>query len=137
MFAVACLCSWYRYRQNHVRSECAVVYGRWRLLNKENSVFFLPSGKPIEMDLTAETCTIDPFHDPKWIDFHWQNLAGKPEKAIYRLESDRLRIIQVSPGAARPKSFDDKEPHPEGNVPARATLGLAEGVWERVPESEQ
>ena len=123
---ISVACGWYSKRWHATRLEQQRLAGRWRMLNRDGVPIVL-QGKPLICDLEQKfregSCTINPAHDPKWIDFH---SATGTSRGIYRWEGDRVQLRQVSENALRPKSFDQKE-EPEVNDSFPPGPG---GIWQ-------
>ena len=49
--------------------------------------FVALDGKPLIVEFTRESYTVDPLQEPKWLDFHG---PYGPFEAIYRWEDDEL-----------------------------------------------
>lgn len=109
IMGIAVTCGWYSKQWHATRLEQQRLAGKWRMLNMDGIPIVL-QGKPVICDLEQEfregSCTINPAHEPKWIDF--QSTTGT-SRGIYRWEGGRLRLRQVSVNALRPESFDPKE----------------------------
>ncbi|MGO9113430.1 MAG: hypothetical protein ACLP9L_29720 [Thermoguttaceae bacterium] len=135
VFVVACLCSWYSCRQYRIREERALLSGKWRMIHENGTPVILSNGQPLETDWSDKTPTVNPFHEPKWVDFR---LPGNGlSKGIYRLEGDRLRLSECGPGVERPRSFDDSELRIEPGrsyPPGTVLQGPSQSLWERVPD---
>ena len=112
LLAIACMaavCAWYGDRLHDVRLEKRRLAGKWRVLNLEGAPLVF-QGKPaiddLEQAFRAGTCTIDPSHDPKWIDFHSPTGTSR---GIYDWGNGRVRLRQASENSLRPASFDPRE----------------------------
>ncbi|HUY90869.1 MAG TPA: hypothetical protein VMV10_19190 [Pirellulales bacterium] len=105
---IAAVCAWYSHRLHEVRLEIRRLAGKWQMFNSRGEPLVL-NGKPLiedfEQSIRNGTCTIDPAHDPKWIDFHSSTGVSR---GIYRWEGNRLRVAQSSENALRPTSFDPR-----------------------------
>src|SRR3989304_4472289 len=101
VLVVVCLGGWCTFRLQQVRQERASPHGKWRHIRENGTPVVFPDGKNIVVEFTEDNFRVDPFHEPKWLDFRIPGMS-KPSKCIYHREGDRLRIAQASPGAPRP-----------------------------------
>jgi hypothetical protein len=135
LLAIACIaavCAWYGDRLHEVRLEKRRLAGKWRMLNL-NGAPLVFRGKPViedfEQAFRAGTCTIDPSHDPKWIDFHGPTGTSR---GIYAWETGRVRLRQASENSLRPASFDPQAAAGPGGI---SQLSRSDWLLERVTEA--
>jgi hypothetical protein len=110
------------------------------VINKDGTPYVLQNGKNIIMDwgdaIEKGRCIVNPLHDPKWIDFYIPG-QNKPSKGIYRIEGERVRILQSDPNCIRPASFQDKSIRLESVLKSGSTVsGPNESLWEHLPSKE-
>ena len=140
VFLVACVCSWYSYRLRKIEQDKSFLQEKWRVINKDGTPYVLQNGKNIIMDwgdaIEKGRCIVNPLHDPKWIDFYIPG-QNKPSKGIYRIEGERVRILQSDPNCIRPASFQDKSIRLESVLKSGSTVsGPNESLWEHLPSKE-
>ena len=129
---VACVCSWYGNRLHKISRERAFLNGQWRLIHEDGTPVVLPDGSNIVVTLDETSYTIDPFHEPKWIDFH--SPTGRVvSRGIYRREGESVRVCQASLGLKRPTAA---ELDPDVRLGVRAVVGVNMYLIERVPKPE-
>lgn len=130
---VALVCGWYGHRLRRVQMEWSHLNGRWRLVQEDGSPVVVPGTGEVVLTIDRQHCAIDPFQQPKWIDFVSAQMATS--KGIYRWEGARIRVSQSPPGLQRPDSFDEKTVfQPEPGARIRAAAGLSIYLLEPLPE---
>jgi hypothetical protein len=100
---IALVCAWFGYRERQITLERRRLDGRWEMVGANGKPYVLSGGKPIIVEFARESYAVDPFQEPKWLDFYGPQ--GTSE-AIYRWEDDEIVVMQVSAGYERPNSFD-------------------------------
>jgi hypothetical protein len=132
VFLFSIPCAWYGHRIGRVRAERDLLDGKWRRVSEEGVLLVLPTGEPRIVEFAGDGYSVDPNHEPRWLDFH---APGGTSHAIYRWEGARLRVMQVSPGVRRPTSFDqetvDLRVEPGANL---TQFGVSTYLLERLPE---
>jgi hypothetical protein len=102
---VALLLGWYGYRLAYVQFEARAIAGDWVMVDERGNTIAQPSGAPFRVTLNRDEFTIDPYAEPRQVDFYTTNGVSK---AIYEWDHGRLRVLQASAGLERPRSFSDK-----------------------------
>jgi hypothetical protein len=99
---IGLVCAWLADRHRTFHAEMQLLSGRWTPLDPKGLPILGPDGKPYTEDITGVIHRIDPFREPKWIDYYEGNMLVQ---AIYRLEGDELIIKHQFPHE-RLTSFD-------------------------------
>jgi uncharacterized membrane protein len=125
--------TWYVNRLQAIANEKRRLNGVWHLIHDGQLVNV--NGRPLTTKFTPRKYDIDPFQDPKWLDFYSPQgvLHG-----IYRWEGKGLRIVLGSVGVERSHYFgqDFKELKIEGGK-AGTPLSLHEYYVERLPQNQK
>jgi hypothetical protein len=100
---IALVCAWFGYRQRQIVLERWRLDWRWQMVYEDGTPIPVPGGKPMIVEFSRESYTVNPLHEPKWLDFHGP--LGDFE-AIYRWDDDEIVVMQVSGALERPSSFD-------------------------------
>jgi len=139
---IACLYGWYGHRLQAIRQELDFLEGKWRQVREDGTPVVLPDGTLSIVDFNDGKQTVDPNHEPKWLDIHVPGMS-RPFKCIYRVEGERLHVLRVSPGLKRPTSFEvepsfEWEPSFKRNpAPLPPVIMIWDDFWlERVPEEQ-
>jgi hypothetical protein len=106
---VALPLAWYSYVLHREQRERSSLDGTWRVVGWDGSPVVIPSRGPIHVELAPGTYQIEPWKQPKWIDFPVQ---GTPlvSKAIYYWDGRRVRVCETSGGSGeRPTKFDGSQ----------------------------
>ncbi len=132
LFIVACIGSWYAYRVQRVRHERALLDGIWQIVSDNGTPVMLPNGQMATVEFKQDQYAANPFQEPRWLDFNVPGPSGQ-SKCIYRWEGARVRIVQASPGAERPHSFEEGTAIPEPVLKAGASVSITKYLLARAP----
>jgi len=102
---IAIVLAWLGYQERQIVVERRRLDGRWQIVSAGGKPLIAPDGKPLIVELSRESYTVNPLQEPKWLDFHGPQ--GTSE-AIYRWEGDEIVVMEVSGGFEHPNSFDLK-----------------------------
>jgi len=140
LFVIAAVVlAWWSRRQRAIEIEENGIAGTWVMVNDAGSRVIMPDGKPLIVEFARSDFRVDPFQEPKQIDFVMQNGSGE-STGIYRWEGDQLRIKQASRDLHRPTSFiqSDLNFNTNGSImltgPSSVTMFLLERLDKRVPK---
>jgi uncharacterized protein (TIGR03067 family) len=100
--------TWWINRQRILNVEMQKFEGVWEMINDDGSPAVRPDGRRLMLTFSSGKIRINPFKEPKQIDF--VSSAGPEDDSlgIYRWEGDRLRIMQAASELERPVSWDSQ-----------------------------
>lgn len=129
----AVLFGWYAYRIAYIQAEARAIVGDWVMVDQDGNTYLDASGEPFGISISPDEFVINPFTEPKRIDFITSNGTSR---AIYRWDKGRLRVLQASEGLSRPRTFDDKitDLKDDWRVPPLKSRSLADNLFARPPK---
>jgi uncharacterized protein (TIGR03067 family) len=116
--------TWWINRQRAFNSEMRKFEGVWEMVNDDGTIVVLPNGRRITETFSPSKIRINPFKEPKQLDFVSPTGPDGDLLAIYRWEGDRLRIKLASPELERPVSWESQR---AGDVKSRKNASQPNG----------
>jgi predicted RNase H-like HicB family nuclease len=100
--------TWWINRQRAFNYEMQKFEGVWEMINDDGTIVVLPSGRRITETFSPRKIRINPFKEPKQLDFVSSTGPDGDLLAIYRWEGHRLRIKVASPELERPVAWESQ-----------------------------
>jgi uncharacterized protein (TIGR03067 family) len=96
---------WWINRQRAFTSEMQKIEVVWEIINDDGTPAMRPNGRQLTVTFSASKIRINPYTEPKQIDFVSPVGPDDDSLGIYRWEGDRLRIKQATSELERPVSW--------------------------------